>query len=59
MKITIAYQTEEEKDTGALVCMIRHLLGKVKVKKTDKHKPFLHIYITKDCPATGTDSKKP
>lgn len=59
MKINITYQAEEKVEADALLTLVRHLLGKVKVKKTDIHEPFKHIYITKDRPATGTASKKP
>lgn len=58
MKIQIAYSPEESTQARAVAAMVRHLLGKVKVKVTDQHKPFRHIYIaTRDSPATGTASQ--
>lgn len=59
MKITIAYQPSEESQAGAVLMLSRHILGKVKVKRTDRHKPFKHIYISTDFPATVKDKKYP
>lgn len=57
MKITIAYRSDEEVQAGAVLMLSRHILGKVKVKRTDHHKPFKHIYISTDPPATVKDKK--
>ena len=57
MKITIAYQAEEEKAVSSLLGSIRHHLGKVKVRHSDRHKPYLHIYVAKE-PPTGTNLEK-
>lgn len=57
MKITIAYQAEEEQAVSFLIGSIRHQLGKVKIKHSDRHMPYLHIYITKE-PPTGSSLEK-
>lgn len=46
MKITIAYLANEESRAGTIERFIRTILGKVKVRRSDRHKPFYHIYIT-------------
>lgn len=58
MKITIAYQSDEEQQAGAVLTLARHILGKVKIKHVDRHKPYKHIYISKEPPATVDSSKK-
>lgn len=57
MKITIAYQAEEEKAVSSLLGSIRHQLGKVKIKHSDRHKPYRHIYVAKEPPAGGNPKK--
>ena len=52
MKITIAYLANEESQAGTIERFIRAVLGKVKVRRSDRHKPFFHIYIT-DITGTG------
>lgn len=46
MKITIAYTTEEEKTAGLIANFVRNLLSPAKLRRSEKHKPFLHIYIS-------------
>lgn len=59
MKIRIAYFPEEEKQAHAVAAMARHLLGEIRIRNTDKHDPFRHLYITTKRPATGKASQKP
>lgn len=46
MKITIAYREGEEKNAGLIAVFVRGLLGAVKLRRSEKHKPFYHIYIS-------------
>ena len=49
MKIKIAYQEHEAKRIENIVKWLKWrcgLCGVVKVAKSDKHKPFHHVYIT-------------
>ena len=57
MKITIAYQDEEEQQAEAVLTLTRHILGKVKIKRVDRHKPYRHIYVSKEPTATRSASK--
>lgn len=57
MKITITYQPGEDQQARSILDQIRHQLGKVKIKHSDRHKPYLHIYIAKE-PPTGTNLEK-
>ncbi len=45
MKITIAYLPEEEREAD-LICRFVHRLCPGKVRKSDRHPPYLHIYLT-------------
>lgn len=46
MKITIAYLPEEEREADIIHVFSRGLLDNVKVRKSDRHPPYLHIYLT-------------
>ena len=46
MKITIAYIPEEQKEAAAVLAALRPLLAWEKVRKSDRHPPFKHIYLT-------------
>ena len=46
MKITIAYTAGEEKSAGLVADFVRNLLGAAKLRRSERHKPFLHIYIS-------------
>lgn len=54
MKITIAYGPGEEKQADSVLDTIRHQLGKVRVKYSDRHKPYLHIYVAKEPPSESS-----
>lgn len=45
MKISIAYQQDEEIKANAAIEALRKLFPKAKVKETKIHPPFSHIYI--------------
>lgn len=46
MKITIAYTEESNADAAASVAALKEVLPGAKVKKSEKHPPFKHIYLT-------------
>lgn len=46
MKITIAHLPNEMQEADVAKRAICSALGKVKVKKSDLHPPYKHIYIT-------------
>ena len=45
MKITFAYLPEEQEEAAACVTAIRQLQPCLKVRKSDAHPPFKHIYL--------------
>ena len=47
MKITIAYTNEEERKAYIIKAFVCGLFGNnFKLRRSEKHKPFFHIYIT-------------
>jgi len=56
MKITIAYLPEEQEEAAADLAALQRLHPRLKVRKSDRHEPFKHIYVTIPKPAktTGT-----
>lgn len=56
MKITIAYIDGEAGEAVAIQQFIDRLLGGVKVRKSDRHPPYKHIYIASKMPSNGSDS---
>lgn len=46
MKITVAYLPEDEKEATAALAALRRLHPDGKVRKSDRHPPYLHIYLT-------------
>ena len=46
MKITIAYLPEEERAADLINRLVQGLLPIEKVRKSDSHTPFKHIYLT-------------
>ena len=45
-KITVAYLPEDEKEATAALAALRRLHPDGKVRKSDRHPPYLHIYLT-------------
>ena len=58
MKITIAYLPEEQEEATAVLVALRPLLAWEKVRKSDRHPPYKHIYLTTKWSETTCDSKK-
>lgn len=50
MKITITYLPEEEREAHIIHIFSQSLLDNVKVRKSDRHPPFKHIYLTAKSP---------
>ena len=45
MKITLAYIPEEEQEAAATLAVLRHRLPAAKVRKSNQHPPYKHIYL--------------
>ncbi len=58
MKVTLAYIPEEQKEAAAVLAALRPLLKWERVHKSDRHPPFLHIYLTTRKPGKSCDSKE-
>lgn len=52
MKITIAYISEEQEEAATILAALRPLLAWEKTRKSDRHPPFKHIYLTTKRPET-------
>lgn len=46
MKITIAYLPDFEPLARALVTTIRYMIPGIKVRESDRHAPYRHLYLT-------------
>ena len=46
MKITIAYIPDEQEAVTISVAALRRISPNMKVRKSDRHPPFRHIYLT-------------
>ena len=46
MKITLAYIPDEQEAVTDVVPALRHIFPNMKVRKSDRHPPFKHIYLT-------------
>ena len=59
MKITIAYLPEEQQKANNLLRCLRSFLGDSldKVRESDRHPPFRHIYMTTRKPEEPCASK--
>lgn len=56
MKVRIAYQAGEEKQAQTLFELVRGFLNGPRVRTSDKHPPYRHIYISTTPPReTGED----
>lgn len=58
VKITIAYIPEEQEEATAVLTALRPLLAWEKVRKSDRHPPYLHIYLTTINSGKSYKSKK-
>ncbi len=58
MKIKISYEPEEKKEAAASVIAFLRLHPGAKVRKSDRHAPFYHTYITTTKPKNPCGSKE-
>lgn len=58
MKITIAYIPEEQKEAAAVLAALRPLMAWEKVRKSDRHPHFSHIYLTTRKPQERCNPKE-
>ena len=59
MKVTIAYQPGEGREADILMRAAASLMGPVRVRESDRHAPFMHIYLTtREHPATPSESSE-
>jgi len=45
-KITVAYLPEDKQEATAALAALRRLHPDAKVRKSDRHPPYKHIYLT-------------
>lgn len=59
MKITIAYLPEEQQRANNLLRCLHSFLGNSvdRVRESDRHPPFKHIYVTTTKPGKSSDSR--
>lgn len=58
MKITIAHLPGEEREANLIARFASHLCAPVKVRKSETHPPFKHIYVTTKKPGNPCNSKE-
>lgn len=46
MKIKLSYLPEEEREAGAALSALLRLIPGAKVRKSDAHPPYKHLYLT-------------
>lgn len=56
MKHTIAYISEEEQEVAVDLASLLQHYPDAKVRKSDAHPPFKHIYLTTKKPANRSES---
>ena len=52
MKIRICYQASEAKRADALAADIKRRLPNASVKRSDRHPPYRHLYISESTSST-------
>ena len=58
MKVTIAYLPGEERKAQLMKALALGVIPGSKVRKSDRHDPFLHIYIATTKPKNRCGSKE-
>ena len=58
MKITISYTPGEEERARNFQTFSSAVLGSVTIRKSDRHPPFRHIYLTSKDRGTNGDGNK-
>lgn len=57
MKITIAYMAEEEEQARVALAFLRSYLPGMRVHKSERHAPYLHLYLTTKKAETTSNSE--
>ena len=52
MKVKISYTADETKNADALAADIRKRLPNASVKRSDRHPPYRHLYISESTSST-------
>lgn len=58
MKVTISHTIEEREEADAVLSALRPLLAWGKVRKSNRHDPYLHIYLATKKPGKPCDSRE-
>lgn len=58
MKITISYLPAEEREAQGIAKMIRSLFERCKVRQTENHPPYRHIYVAVGSGPKADNEKK-
>ncbi len=58
MKVTIAHTAEEQEEADTVLSALRRLHPDGKVRKSDRHPPFLHLYLTTKKPGKPCKSRE-
>lgn len=58
MKITIAYIADEQESASDIVAALRRTYPGIKVRKSERHPPFKHIYINSKSPGNHCNSRE-
>lgn len=58
MKVTISHIIEERKEADAVLSALRPLLAWGKVRKSNRHDPYLHIYLATKKPGKPRNSRE-
>lgn len=46
MKIALTYQPQEAQQAARVIALVKNLCPGVKARKSDRHAPFIHVYLT-------------
>ena len=57
MKIKISYTVDETENADALAADIRKRLPNASVKRSDRHPPYRHLYISESTQSTCVSGK--
>lgn len=58
MKITIVHTAEEREEADAVLSALRPLLAWGKVRESDRHAPYLHVYLATKKPGKPRNSRE-
>lgn len=58
MKVTISHTIEEREEADAVLSALRPLLAWGKVRKSNRHDPYLHIYLATKEPGKPRNSRE-